>query len=87
MVNKGSQSVRQLLMSISIALAAVGLILGTIRTSQGGEWIKTGLRFYVDTGAGLSLTWKLDGLTVFFLFILCYLVFISWQYVWRIAGG
>ena len=70
MVNKGSQSVRQLLMSISIALAAVGLILGTIRTSQGGEWIKTGLRFYVDTGAGLSLTWKLDGLTVFFLFIL-----------------
>ena len=70
MVNKESQSVRQLLMSISIALAGAGLILGTIWTSRGGEWIKTGLRFYTEAGAGLSLTWKLDGLTVFFLFIL-----------------
>ena len=70
MVNKESQSVRQLLMSLSIALAGVGLILGTILTSRGGQWIKTGLRFFNDVGAGLSLTWKLDGLTVFFLFIL-----------------
>lgn len=70
MVNKESQSVRQLLMSLSIVLAGVGLILGTILISQGGAWIKTGLRFATEAGAGLSLTWKLDGLTVFFLFIL-----------------
>jgi hydrogenase-4 component B len=70
MVNKENQSVRQLLMSLSIALAGVGLILGTILIYRGGEWIKTGLRFFTDAGAGLSLTWKLDGLTVFFLFIL-----------------
>ena len=70
MVNKEKQSVRQLLMSLSIALAGVGLILGTILTSRGGEWIKTGLRFFTEAGAGISLTWKLDGLTVFFLFIL-----------------
>jgi len=70
MVNKGSQSVRQLLMSLSIALAVVGLILGTILISRGGEWITSGLRFFTEAGAGLSLTWKLDGLTVFFLFIL-----------------
>ena len=70
MVNKESQSVRQLLMSLSIALAGAGLILGTIWTSRGGGWIKTGLRFFTEAGAGLSLTWKLDGLTVFFLFIL-----------------
>ena len=70
MVNKESQSVRQLLMSLSIGLAGVGLIFGTILISRGGEWIKTGLRFFTEAGAGLSLTWKLDGLTVFFLFIL-----------------
>ena len=70
MVNKESQSVRQLLMSISVALAAVGLVWGTFLISQGGEWIKTGWRFSTDAGAGLLLTWKLDGLTVFFLFIL-----------------
>ena len=70
MVNKGSGSVRQVLMSLSIALAGVGLIWGTILTSPGGDWIKTGLRFFTEAGAGLSLTWKLDGLTVFFLFIL-----------------
>lgn len=70
MVNKENQSVRQLLMSLSVALAGVGLIWGTILTSQGGEWLKAGLQFFTQTGAGLSLTWKLDGLTVFFLFIL-----------------
>lgn len=70
MVNKESLSVRQLLMSLSIALAGVGLIWGMILTFQGGEWLKTGLQFFSDAGAGLSLTWKLDGLTVFFLFIL-----------------
>jgi hydrogenase-4 component B len=70
MANTGNRSVRQLLMCISIALAGVGLILGTILTSQGGAWIKTGLRFITEAGAGLSLTWKLDGLTAFFLFIL-----------------
>lgn len=70
MVNKESQSVRQLLMSISVALAGVGLIWGTLLISQGGEWIKTGMQLSTNAGAGLSLTWKLDGLTVFFLFIL-----------------
>lgn len=70
MVNKESQSVRQLLMSLSVALAGVGLILGTILTARGGEWIKTGFQFFTAAGAGLSLTWKVDGLTVFFLFIL-----------------
>jgi len=70
MVTKESQFVRQLLMGLSIALAGVGLILGTILISQGGVWIKTGLRFITEAGAGFSLTWKLDGLTVFFLFIL-----------------
>ena len=70
MVNKVHQSVRQFLMSLSIALAGVGLICGTILTSRGGDWLKTGLRFFTEAGAGLSLTWKLDGLTVFFLFIL-----------------
>ena len=69
MVNKENQSV-QLLMSLSIALAGVGLILGTILTSRGEKWISTGFRFLTNAGAGLSLTWKLDGLTVFFLFIL-----------------
>lgn len=70
MPNKEYQSVRQLLMSLSIALAGAGLIWGTIFTSRGGDWLKTGLRFFMDAGAGLALTWKLDGLTVFFLFIL-----------------
>jgi len=70
MVNKESRSVRQWLMSLSIALAGMGLIWGTILTSRGGEWLNTGVRFYTGAGAGLSLTWKLDGLTVFFLFIL-----------------
>jgi len=70
MFYKGSQSIRQLLMSLSILLAAGGLIWGTIVTSQGGDWIRTGLRFFTEEGAGLSLTWKVDGLTVFFLFIL-----------------
>ncbi len=70
MVNKESRSARQLLMSLSFALAGVGLIWGIIVTSRGGEWLKIGLRFFTDSGAGLSLTWKLDGLTMFFLFIL-----------------
>lgn len=70
MVNMGRLSVRQLLMCLSIALAGGGLIWGVILTSRGGEWITTGLRFFTVAGAGLSLTWKLDGLTVFFLFIL-----------------
>jgi len=70
MVNTGNRFVRQLLMWLSMALAGVGLILGTIYTSQGGEWIKSGLHLFTQGGAGLSLSWKLDGLTVFFLFIL-----------------
>src|SRR5665648_534257 len=70
MANKENQSVRQLLMSLSVALAGVGLIWGTILTFRGGEWLKTGLRFYTEAGAGLIFTWRLDGLTVFFLFIL-----------------
>ena len=70
MVNKESQSVRLFFMGLSIALAGAGLILGTILISQGGEWIQTGLRFFSEAGAGLSLTWKLDGLTVFFLIVL-----------------
>lgn len=70
MVNKGTQSVRQLLMILSIALAGVGLILGAILASRGEGWVSTGLRFYTDAGAGLSLTWKLDGLTMFFILIL-----------------
>ncbi|MHB8075131.1 proton-conducting transporter transmembrane domain-containing protein [Desulfosporosinus fructosivorans] len=70
MVNKESQSVRQLLMSLSIALAGVGLILGMFLTFRVEGWISTGLRFVTDAGAGLSLTWKLDGLTMFFIFIL-----------------
>ncbi|HWQ41432.1 MAG TPA: proton-conducting transporter membrane subunit [Desulfosporosinus sp.] len=70
MFNKGSRSARRLLMSLSVVLAGLGLIWGTILTSRGGAWIKTGLRFFSEAGAGLSLTWKLDGLTVFFLFIL-----------------
>ncbi len=70
MVNKESQSVRLFFMGLSIALAGAGLILGTILISQGGEWIQTGLRFFSAAGAGLSLTWKLDGLTMFFLIVL-----------------
>ncbi|HZK52903.1 MAG TPA: proton-conducting transporter membrane subunit [Desulfosporosinus sp.] len=70
MVNKESKVVRQLFMSLSIVLAGVGLIWGTILTSRGGEWIKTGFQFFTEAGSGLTLTWKLDGLTVFFLFIL-----------------
>ena len=70
MVNKGVLSARQLLMSLSIALAGAGLVWGAILISQGGEWINGGLRFYTKVGAELSLTWKLDGLTIFFLFIL-----------------
>jgi hydrogenase-4 component B len=69
MVNKGSQSVRQLLMSLSIVLAGAGLVWGIVMT-RGGGWGKTGLRFFTGEGAGLSLTWKVDGLTVFFLLIL-----------------
>lgn len=70
MVNKESQIVRQLFMGLSVILAGAGLIWGTFLTSRGEDWIKTGLRFFTDAGAGLSLTWKVDGLTVFFLFIL-----------------
>ena len=70
MVNTGNRSVRQLLMWLSMALAGAGLISGTIVTSRGGDWIKAGLRIFTEAGAGLSLSWKLDGLTVFFLFIL-----------------
>ncbi|TGE34409.1 proton-conducting transporter membrane subunit [Desulfosporosinus sp. Sb-LF] len=69
MINKGGQSVRKLLMTLSLALAGAGLIWGIVMT-RGGEWIKTGFRFFTGEGAGLSLTWKVDGLTVFFLFIL-----------------
>jgi len=70
MFSKGSRSGRQLLMSLSIGLAVAGIILGTIYASQGGAWLKTGQMFFTDAGAGISLTWKLDGLAVFFLFIL-----------------
>ncbi len=70
MFSKGSRSIRQLLMSLSIGLAVVGLILGTVLTFLGGEWHKTGLHFFTEAGAGISLTWKLDGLTAFFLCIL-----------------
>jgi hydrogenase-4 component B len=70
MIFKENQFFRQLFMSISIALAGAGLVWGTLVTSQGGDWIKTGLRFFTEEGAGLSLTWKVDGLTIFFLFIL-----------------
>jgi len=69
MVNKGSHIVRQLFMSLSIALAGAGLVWG-ITTTRGGDWVKTGLRFFTGEGAGLALSWKLDGLTVFFLCIL-----------------
>lgn len=70
MHSKVSQSVRQLLMSISIALAGAGLVWVVLLTIHGGDWTKTGQRFLTEVGAGLSLTWKVDGLTVFFLFIL-----------------
>ncbi|SHI00148.1 proton-conducting transporter membrane subunit [Desulfosporosinus lacus] len=70
MGNKESQSFRQLFMGLSIVLAGAGLIWGTILTCRGGDWIKTGFQLFTEAGAGLSLTWKLDGLTVFFLFIL-----------------
>ncbi|HEY8910926.1 MAG TPA: proton-conducting transporter membrane subunit [Desulfosporosinus sp.] len=69
MVDKGRQSVRQLLMSLSIALAGAGLVWGMV-IARGGEWFKTGLKFFTGEGAGLSLSWKVDGLTVFFLLIL-----------------
>ncbi len=70
MFNKGSQAFRQLFMSLSITLAGIVLIWGAIMSIRGMGWVKTGLRFYTEEGAGLSLTWKVDGLTVFFLFIL-----------------
>ena len=69
MQNKGSQSVRQLLMSLSMVLAGAGLIWGIVM-AHGGDWFKTGLRFFAGEGAGLTLSWKVDGLTVFFLFVL-----------------
>ncbi|MDR3599761.1 MAG: proton-conducting transporter membrane subunit [Desulfosporosinus sp.] len=69
MLNKESQFVRQLFMSLSFVLAGAGLVWGFV-TIQGGNWINTGLRFFTSAGAGLSFSWKLDGLTVFFLFIL-----------------
>lgn len=69
MLNKGSQFVRQLFMGISIALAGAGIVWGIV-TTRGGDWVKTGLRFFMGEGAGLSLSWRVDGLTVFFLFIL-----------------
>jgi len=69
MANKGSQFVRQLLMTLSIVLAGAGLVWG-FKMSQGGEWVKTGMKFFWGEGAGLTLSWKVDGLAVFFLFIL-----------------
>ena len=69
MDNKESQFVRQLLMSICIVLAGAGLVWGFV-TSQGGDWIHTGLKFFTGEGAERWLSWKVDGLTVFFLFIL-----------------
>lgn len=70
MFNERSQIVRRLLMSLSFIVAGMGLTWGTIVTSQGREWIKNGVRFLMEEGAGLSLTWKVDGLSMFFLFIL-----------------
>lgn len=69
MANKGSQFVRQLLMGLSFTLAGAGLVWGFLMT-QSGDWLKTGLRFNWGGGAGLLLTWKVDGLTLFFLMIL-----------------
>ncbi len=70
MFSKRSQTIRQLLMSLCIALAGIGLIWGAIVATRGLDWVKTGLRFYTEEGAALSLSWKVDGLSVFFLFIL-----------------
>ncbi|MFZ3102462.1 MAG: proton-conducting transporter membrane subunit [Desulfitobacteriaceae bacterium] len=70
MFNQGSRAVRQLFMSLSIALAGIGLIWGAIMSTRDMSWVKTGLRFYTEEGADLSLTWKVDGLSVFFLLIL-----------------
>ena len=69
MLNKESQFVRQLFMSLSIVLAGAGLVWGSVLI-RGGNWVQTGLKFFTGEGAGLSLSWKVDGLTVFFLFIL-----------------
>lgn len=69
MSNKRSRAIRQLFMYLSIGLAGVGLIWELIMI-RGGEWFTNGIRFHIGEGAGLSLTWKIDGLTLFFLFIL-----------------
>lgn len=60
----------ELFMSISIVMGALGLIWGGFVTYQGGPWVKDGWRFFTGEGAGLTLSWKVDGLTLFFLFIL-----------------
>ncbi|ODA39956.1 proton-conducting transporter membrane subunit [Desulfosporosinus sp. BG] len=69
MANKESQSVRQLLMSLCIVLAGAGLVWGFV-TSRSGNWVQTGLKFFTGEGAERWLSWKVDGLTMFFLFIL-----------------
>ncbi|MDP4160171.1 MAG: proton-conducting transporter membrane subunit [Bacillota bacterium] len=69
MNNRRSHSVRQLLMGLSMVLAGMGFIWGIVMI-LGGDWYKTGLKFYAGEGAGLTLSWKVDGLTMFFLFIL-----------------
>ena len=46
MVNKWTWSVRQLLMSLSIASASVGLVWGILAMVRGEDWIHTGFRFF-----------------------------------------
>ncbi|AFQ43180.1 proton-conducting transporter membrane subunit [Desulfosporosinus meridiei] len=69
MLKMGSRPINRFL-SLCILLAGVVLVWGTIVTSHGGDWLVRGLRFFTEEGAGRSLTWKVDGLTIFFLFIL-----------------
>lgn len=68
MVTKGSQFVRWL-MSLSMVLAVAGLAWGIslVQTLSGQN---AGFRFATGEGAGLWLSWKIDGLTLFFLIIL-----------------
>ncbi|WP_407310792.1 proton-conducting transporter membrane subunit [Desulfosporosinus sp. SB140] len=68
MVYKGSQFVRWL-MSLSLILAGIGLVWGiSLIPMLSGQ--NAGFRFVMGEGAGQSLSWKVDGLTLFFLFIL-----------------